>query len=122
MVEGDLAELDPTVLAALWARYKKATLSDEEERERLQIMGCPAIGIERNVRARASARAAQEDLRAMMALAGGYWREAGHCDRTSQRLFWSRYGLDVLTAQSLGRDDAIALTSRIAQDIQDGAL
>ena len=52
-------------------------------------------------------------LRSVMAMWGGVQTAAGYRDPEIQRLFFFRFGIDVLSAQALGTADARSLQDRI---------
>jgi len=106
-VDGDLYELDAETLAAM--RGKVA-----------QIDGAPRIPqhldpiAQRAVMNAHHARAtAQGVLRQGIALWAGWQTHQGYDDSQSYRRFYHTFGIDVLSAQALGRPDAEALTLRI---------
>lgn len=104
-VDGDLYELDPDQLAAM--RGQKAVVDGAPQ----NIGGGSAqAGLNHRHHDR---QVAQHHLRNVLMLWGG-WRSAlGHTDSEGQRQFFHRFGIDVLTAQALGRPEAEALTERI---------
>lgn len=107
VVEGDLTELAPDVLAALVA-----------ERERVDsapvVWSDGAVG--GAIRKRHYERqAAQVPLRRAMAWWAGYHDALGHTDQSEQyRRFWHAFDVDVATAMTLGVHEAGELTRRIA--------
>lgn len=110
LVEGDLAELDPTVLAALRnevARIDAAPLIP------IGVATNPAAvgAIKRSFRER---QAAQSTLRQAIALWAGW--QTTHLRRSlneTYRRFFFEFGTDVLTAQSAGVQDATAIEMKI---------
>lgn len=106
-VDGDLYELDPTMLAKL---------RGEAER----IMGDPLIprNVD-NIAARAIAnrhyerKEAQEALGEMIALWAGWQNAQGRDDREAYKRFYFGFGVDVATARTLGRPEAEALTAKV---------
>lgn len=111
MVEGDLVELDPDVLAELRKEIAKVDnpakfppgatwqvtahiLDNHEERQ-----------------------AAQRTLRAAMALWMGWHAHLGRETSEAQKRFFYAFRTDVLTAQTMGRQDAGELLTRITQDL-----
>lgn len=119
-VEGDLALLDPTVLAALRGDVAAVDMPAEERRVQLVAARCPAIGVERHVRSHLDRQAGQAMLRAAMARWGGVQLAAGLDDVQMQRLWYARYGVDILTAQTLGQADAWALAERVDAAVING--
>ena len=107
MVDGDLLELDPAVLAML--RRDIARLDDQPlipHGATAEIRGA----ILKRHRERQMAQAA---LREAIALWAGYQRAAGLEDSEIYRRFYLSWGLDIATAQTLGSKDAIALMAKV---------
>lgn len=107
LVDGDLVELDPTVLAAL-----RGDVSHVDGPCR------PPHNADANVRQaifrrHAERATAQQSLRSAIALWGGWQRHEGKSDRESQRLFYLTFGIDILSAQALGMTEAGTLELRI---------
>jgi len=116
-VDGDLTLLDAQALAEL--RNEKARIDADPAavRHRFEAARAPAAaarGAEKRHRERSMA---QQMLRDMIAIWAGYRRAEGVPDAESYRMFWHTYGVDVLTAQTLGRPEAELLTKRIQEDI-----
>jgi len=106
-VDGDLHELTPEALAAL--RGKVANI-DGAPRIPQSLDPMAARGLMNRHHER---QQAQHVLREMIALWAGWQRHQGRDDSQSYRIFYHTFGLDVLTAQALGRPDAEALTLKI---------
>jgi DNA repair protein RadD len=110
MVDGDLAELDPQVLAFLRGEIAKSE------------SGFVAIpkdrpDLENAIKHRnAERQTAQVILQQHMALWGGFQAALGRGVSEAQRRFYFRYGVDVANARLLSRVDAEALAARIAID------
>ena len=113
MVKGDLQELDPAVLQALRDKIASVDQSREARGAELQKAHVPHAGYVRNLNAHDKRQEAQGALRAAMAHWGGVQTAAGLTDPEIQRLFFLRFGVDVLTAQALDATDAAALQARI---------
>jgi DNA repair protein RadD len=109
MVDGDLTEYSPELMASLMK--KAAEVVSPAPR------GSVAAYIEQNWNERA---VAQEELRRALGYWGGIQRDAGRSDAEGFRLFWHRFGIDVMTAQTLGRPQAAALSAKIWEDINNG--
>lgn len=106
-VDGDLFELSPEALEALRGRVAV-------------IDGAPAILPHLDAMAQRGAanrhrerQEAQGVLRQAIQLWAGWQRDCGHNDPEIYRLFFHAFGLDLLSAQALGRPEAEALTDRI---------
>lgn len=109
-VDGDLVELDPSVLASL--RGEVARIDGPPPR----LSDAYAMaGAAKHHRAR---QIAQESLRSWVAQWAGCWRVEGHGDSEIWRRFFHTYRLDVMTAQTLGAKEAEALRDRVAADTQ----
>lgn len=112
-VDGDLTEIDPAVL--------------DQMREAIQLPPPATIASKVEHKAgRAAGRAAfkqaeerieeQARLQEAIALWAGARKETGQADRTSYREFFLKFGVDVLTAQTLPRKDMEELRQRIERD------
>lgn len=111
LVEGDVVELDPAILAAMRG-------------EAARIVGpfyAPAgtstpiiASIARKHHDRYSAQMA---LRHAMMIFGGWQKHCGLAEREAQKLFYIRYEIDVLSAQALAAKEAEALRLRIQADL-----
>lgn len=104
-VEGDLIELDPTVLQAM-------------RNEVLNVDGPPPVhggGVIGNSIAKQHTlrQWAQAALRPTIALFAGWQRSLGRTDREIHQIFFHRFGTDVMTAQTLGVADAEPLQDKI---------
>lgn len=110
-VDGDLFELDAATLAALRGQQSL-------------IDGAPRIPQGLGDMAQAGARnqhfarqQAQGHLRNAIALWAGWKAALGRTDSETYRMFFHKFGIDVLSAQSLGRPEAEALTQRITDHL-----
>jgi DNA repair protein RadD len=112
-VDGDMSEMSPELLSVLQGRVAEATHSIEDERDRLAATGLPHVQTMALVKHHAAKLDTIAALRSAMALWGGRQRAAGLTDSQMQRLFFHRFGIDVMTAQTLKRADAQALLDRI---------
>jgi hypothetical protein len=108
--------LDPEVLAALRGEAQAAVMSLDDYRAKLAASGLPQAYIWKNAKSHAVKVRAHEALRAVMADWGGYAKAAGLSDREMQRLFFERFGVDVLTPLSYGPAEAGQLIERILFD------
>lgn len=113
-VEGDLAEMSAEVLAKLRGDVQEADRSVEQERDRLAATGLPHIPVMAGAKRHAERLETQAALRDAMAVWGGQRRAEGLDDSQMQRLFYLRYGIDVVSAQALKRAEAQSLLERIA--------
>jgi DNA repair protein RadD len=110
-VDGDLAELDPAVLARL--RGEAARINGAAQ---IPHGAGPAVAgaVIKNhyVRQQAHAR-----LASAMALWGGWQQHLGRSDRESWRRFYLSHGVDVATARTLNTADATALAERVEREL-----
>ena len=113
-VEGDLAEMSPDVLAKLRGDIVEADRSVEQERARLAATGLPHVQTMANVKRHAERLETQAALRFAMGVWGGQRKAEGLTDSQMQRAFYLRFGIDVLTAQTLKRAEAQTLLERIS--------
>jgi hypothetical protein len=113
MVDGDLAEMSADLLARLRGEVVEADRTVDEERARLVGTGLHHVGVMAGAKHHAERLETQAALRNAMALWGGQQRAAGLNDSQMQRLFFHRFGVDVMTAQTLKRADAQALLDRL---------
>lgn len=111
LVDGDLLELDPSVLRAMRGEVER-------------IDGPPQIphGVPPAVagaikRSWGDRQREQSELRRMIALWAGYQRTLGRGDAEGYKRFYFEYGTDVLSAQALGAKEALALGARIQEDL-----
>lgn len=106
-VDGDLYELDAETLAAM--RGKVAAI-EGAPRIPQHLDALAAAGVRKQHALRLNA---QQDLRELIALWAGWQLAQGFDDSQSYRRFFHAFGIDVLSAQALGRPDAEALTLRL---------
>lgn len=117
-VDGDLYEMDAELLAQLRAGIQRVDEDPESVRRRMLAAGADrrvAGGAAKNVLLRAEM---QDALRASMRWWGGIEQAKGLTEREAQRKFYLRFGVDVLSAQALGRAEALELANKINQDIK----
>lgn len=117
-VDGDLCELDAATLAALRGEVLRIDESPEQAAQRLARSGAPRAAVLGLAKRHKERQEAQKELREAVALWGGKQRAAGRPDSESYRRFYFRFGgVDVLTAQTLGRPEALALAERVRADL-----
>lgn len=110
-VDGDLFELDPAVLAAL--RGEKARVDGDA---RIPHGASPAVaGAIR--RTHWERQQGQKPLRDAIALWAGWQNTLGRADPEVYRRFYFKFGVDILTAQTLGATDAAELTERVNAEL-----
>jgi superfamily II DNA or RNA helicase len=112
-VDGDLTELDTTVLAAL--REKVKPVNPAEWQRRAEFAGGRIAGRAAYKRA-VEQNEAREALRTAIEQWGNKRRDQGQSDKQSYREFYITFGVDVLTCQSWKRKDMDALRERILEN------
>lgn len=79
--------------------------------------GMPAIAVRGLQNAHYERQVAQNHLRNTMATWAGWKAALGHDDSESYKLFYFRYGIDAMTAKTLGRGEAQALAALIQTEL-----
>ena len=109
-VDGDLAEIDESVLAAMRGEIARI---DGPVQVPSNVSTIAQLGIANRHRER---REAQVILRGVIAQWAGYLHAAGKSDSEIHRTFYFRFGVDIMTAQTLGVTEANKLMHRLAID------
>lgn len=117
-VDGDLCELDAHTLAAMREAVEAIDIDKEEFRARLVARHVPTVGQLAQVKRHVARQEAQAALRDAIALWAGYQRAAGRPDSESYRRFYLQFEVDVLSAQALGANEALALTERLHNNME----
>jgi superfamily II DNA or RNA helicase len=117
-VDGDLYELDATTLARLRGAMSKADMTSAEYAAWLDRSGCPGHAMQRNIVRHEHGRQVRAQLRDAMAWWAGYRYADGLQEREAHKLFYARFGLDVLSAQGLNSKDTEALLQRVQSDYE----
>ena len=116
-VDGDLTLIDPEWLAKMQGEINQLRIEPDAVRQKMLRAGAGwlvAGGAAKNHRLRLEA---QMELRDTIALWAGWQRYLKRDDSESYKRFYWRYGIDVKTAQTLGRADAESLAARIKKDM-----
>lgn len=108
MVDGDLVELDPAVLAAL--RGEVDRIDGPVGYPPGGLVGPALKAFHFN---HAERQRQQGTLRLAIRLWAGYWKMKGDADREIHRRFFLTFGLDVMTAQTLNAAGAKDLTATV---------
>lgn len=116
-VDGDLFELSAETLAAMRGEVDRVNAPDGSVGDRLRHAGAPEIAIMGAMKNHRLRQEAQGALRESIAWWAGYQRAAGIADSVSYQMFYARFGVDVMTAQALGRRDAEELNERVKERI-----
>jgi superfamily II DNA or RNA helicase len=117
-VDGDLAELDQETLAAMRGEISRIDMAPAQLRDQMLRAGAPeavARGAAKQHRLR---QEAQTVLRESMALWGGMQKALGRDQSEGWKRFYWRFGVDVLTAQTLGRPEAERLNEQVREDLK----
>lgn len=112
-VDGDLALLDAATLARLRGEVGEVDQTLDEYRAWLTQRGATQVMYLTNSKRHVEKQDAQTVLRTAMADFGGRRRADGLTDRQMQKLFFLTYGVDVMSAQALGKQEALELAERI---------
>lgn len=110
-VDGDLVEFSPELIAALSGEVARVDGAPQVPYGATEVV---KRSIEKRWRER---QEAQQELRHAIAVWAGVWRDRGASDSESYRRFYFTYGVDVLTAQTLGATEADTLRERIETEI-----
>jgi DNA repair protein RadD len=116
-VQGDLFELDPNVLAAMRREVHKVDDSAEGLREWALRQGHEPKVAGAMVKHHKARQEAQRELRDAIAWWAGLQRHLGREDPESYRRFYHTFGVDVLSAQALGRADADILRRKVVENM-----
>lgn len=107
-VDGDLKELDPAALAAMTGRAASLFYAPKIPPG---LSGPAGQAIKNRHLER---QHAQKQLRDSIALWAGWQRDQGRDDHQTYKRFYFQFGIDILSAQALGRPEAEALQTRVA--------
>lgn len=110
-VDGDLTELDPVALEALRTEIKRV---DNEVRIPQNLPHYVQISIRRKHEAR---QEAQRELRGSIVRFANTYKSMGCETAEIYRRFYLKFGVDVLTAQTLGTKPAVELMEKIRNEI-----
>ena len=116
-VDGDLTELCPETLAAMRGEIEHADRDKEEYRQELAGRYTPIIGQLANVKRFVAGQESREVLRSSIAQWAGIRYSTGEPESESYRRFYVKFGMDVMTAQTLKRPETEALNINIMNDI-----
>lgn len=116
-VDGDLLELDDATLERLRGQVAAVDMPVEVYRAHLVSRNVPHVGQLAHVKRHAARQAAQSELREAIAWWAGYQRALGRPDSESYRRFFFAFGVDVMTAQTLGITEAAELTKSIKEKL-----
>jgi DNA repair protein RadD len=112
-VDGDLYELDPSVLAALRGEISRIDEDPSAVADRLRYAGAGPAAVHGASKQHELRKMAQASLRESMGWWSAVHHQTGRSDREIQRRFYHMFGVDMATAQTLGRPDALKLKQEI---------
>lgn len=112
-VDGDLELLDEATIAELFEAKRQALMSEPEYWEWLSTKHVPHASAYKLCKDHNARIAQLGELGEVMGVWGGHWKALGETDPQLQRRFYKLFGVDVLTAQALKRDEAEQLTDLI---------
>lgn len=116
-VDGDLLELTPEAIARLRGEIAKVDEDVLSVTWKARRAGAPEIAIAGMKKQIKLKQEAQSALRESISWWAGLQRAQGRDDRESYKRFFHLFGTDVLSAQTLGRNDALRLAEQINEHI-----
>ncbi len=116
-VEGNLFELDSETLARLRGDIVKVDSTESPGMAKLRHAGAPGIVQAGAAKHHRAAQEAQFLLRESLKLWGGYQRALGRSDPESYGRFYHGFGVDIMTAQTLKKQEAEELTILVNKHI-----
>lgn len=116
-VDGDLCELDPATLAAMRGQAIDLDLTPAQYLANSGAGYLPHVAAMSAAKNHSKKQDAQRLLRESIAWWAGYQQAAGRPDSESYRRFYFKFGIDVLSAQALGRKEAETLTGKINKEL-----
>lgn len=116
-VDGDLTELDAETLARMRGEVATAQMSIEEYEMKLMAQNMPTAWRMSHMKYHRNKLETHKELREAMAVWAGHKRAQGYDDSQSYRMFYLAFGVDALTAQTLGNKEAIELVEKINKNM-----
>ena len=117
-VDGDLHELDPATLAQMRGMVAHVNMSEADFAQDMQRRHVPHVGQLAGAKRHRERLVTVEVLRGIMDLWAGVQRSKGVVDeRVSHKRFYLRFGVDVLTAQTLKIAEMNDLIERVNGDL-----
>jgi hypothetical protein len=116
-VEGDLFELSAEALATMRGEVDRVDAPVSEIIAPLKHAGAPLAAIAGLKANRRKRQEAQQVLRGIMATWGGYAKSKGLDNPARHIKFYREFGVDVLSAQALGRPLAENLAERVENSL-----
>ena len=115
-VDGDLEELNPEVLQAMRGEISRIDTPAETIKNRMARGGASGIVIMSAAKNHRIRQETQHLLRGNIAVWAGVHKHNGKTDSEIYTRFFRTFGVDVMTAQTLGRADAEKLNMRVANE------
>lgn len=117
-VNGDLVELDAEALAKLRQGATNNTISAEDMNKRLLTANLPEHIHRGKMQQHQQKLLAQDKLKKTIQWWAGLQNYKGHDDSQAYKLFYWRFGMDVLSAQALRTTQAVELEQKIRKDME----
>jgi len=115
-VDGDLHELDPEVLAAMRGERDRIDRPMQDVRRGLEQSGKSFIVAQGAAKQHERRQHAQAGLRFAISWWSGFQGDRSQSEQ--YRRFYHKFGIDVMTAQTLGKADAESLRARIMETLK----
>lgn len=114
-VDGELYEMDPSLMAHLRGEADRILAPDYPEQVRLDMLAkhAPSVGVHTAVKRAGMQQAAQSELRVRMARWMSVWERAGLPVADVRGMFKQVFGMDYLTAQTLPAKGTDELAGRL---------
>ena len=116
-VDGMLVKLDPKILAQMRRKIINVNATEGGTQSRLMHAGMNAGRASILANSMQVTIKEQVTLRDTMAMWAGYQRDKGRIGSEREALFYLRFGVDVVTAQTLKAEDSRKLTERIKDEL-----
>ena len=116
-VDGDLIELTPEALAQMRGEIDNIDKPAEQPKRNMLHAGAAPIVAASAAKNQRIRQEVQSDLRKFIALWSGIQVENGLTDSQQYRRFYHLFGVDIMTAQTFGKNEAAKLQSQIMECI-----
>lgn len=116
-VDGNLYELSPEALAELRGEVAAARETPQALKNRMTFAGAPSVAINSAAKHREEHHVVLDQLTETINWWGAHIEATGVGREEAYKRFYHRFGTDVLSAQTLPKADAVALTERIKGDL-----
>lgn len=112
-VDGDLYYLDAETLAKMRGEIAHVDSDSNGTAIRMQYAGASQVAINSMMKSHRERKDAQEALRFSITWWSGLQRKLGFTDREIYKRFYLIFNVDIMSAQALGKSDALTLAERI---------